>query len=95
MAHNPKTSAQTDSQNWLQESASQYASESSLSTSYRTPTSSSEPDNDLEFEEPKKIPEIELYYKPLPKQVSQTYLCLKKPTSQAVTKHELFNLFEV
>ena len=34
----------------------------------RPPPAVAEPDNDLEFEEPKKIPEIEVYYKPIPQQ---------------------------
>jgi hypothetical protein len=46
------------------ESSSQFASASA--TSY--PSAASEPDNELEFDEPKKIPEIEVYYKPLPSQ---------------------------
>lgn len=48
------------------ESTSQFVSASS--TSYRTPAAS-DADNDLEFDEPKKIPEIEVYYKPLPQQL--------------------------
>jgi hypothetical protein len=50
------------------ESTSQYASGSAPSTSYKTPPAEIEP----EFEEPKKIPEIEVYYKPLPQEPETT-----------------------
>ena len=45
-------------------------SASSTSTSYRTPSASAEPEP--EYEEPKKVPEIEVYYKPLPQEPETT-----------------------